>query len=223
MSNTQCDVASADIRQYIDGLAELIEMKIAKGFEPYMISFMFQFKSMDNRKTGELIESEIDRVFGRFITEVARNPWSKKNRRRRPILIACPDWPAPNNTRSRKVLKHWEGVHAGGVLLIPVRHRLKTGVKDHFETVKKSAYVRPGFPLSRIHIEHIEDGVDYVTDYCFKALKRRKCSFDDIIVHPQARSERSMKPAFDAEADGPPGAAWDVWGRGSLRHLAHPR
>jgi len=214
MSNNNYDVALVDILQYIEGLGKTVEMYVKEGFEPYMVSFMFQLPSLYLHDSRQLIRSEIERVYHRFLTEVVRNPWSEKNDGNRPILIACPDWPVFKRTNKLTRLLPWEGVHAGGILLIPVRYRLKNGVKDHFETVKKSAYVRKGFPLSRIHVEHITHDIAYVVDYSFKALKRRLCTVDDVIFLPSSRSERPSRRSKLERTDSSTGPAWDCWGSG---------
>ena len=88
------------------------------------------------------MENEIRRVYARFLTENVRYPWSKGNVGNRPILVACPDWPIFKWKKTSKPidLPH-DGVHAAGILLVPPRNNLKNGVKDHFETVKRDAYV----------------------------------------------------------------------------------
>ena len=196
MSNNDTYVASVDIIQYIDGLAEWVTMYVHEGFEPYLIGFLFRLTSSNAGPSHQVMEGEIRRVYGRFLTENARYPWSKGNAGNRPVLIACPDWPIFKWNKTSKVidLPHG-GVHAGGILLVPPRNNLKHGVKDHFETVKRDSYIpqtvgAPKFPLSRIHIQHLDHSFGYVVDYAFKSLKRRRCTFGDIIVLPDSQSER---------------------------------
>jgi hypothetical protein len=196
MLNNNSNVASVDINRYIDGLEEMVEMYVNEGFEPYMIGFMFRLSLLNKSASGQIIESEIRRVYSRFLTEIVRYPWSKGNIGNRPILIACRDWPVGKGKKAGNpiCLPH-EGVHAGGILLVPPRNNLKTGVKDHFEAVKRKAYVRRGFPLSRIHIQHMDHPYGRAIDYSFKSLKRRRCTFADVIFLPDSQSERPNRGA----------------------------
>jgi hypothetical protein len=75
------------------------------------------------------------------------------------------------------------GLHFAGVLLIPPFNRLKRGVKEHFE-VEQRIYIRPGFPLQRIHIEHIRTTPKRAVDYTFKALKKGRVGPDDLLILP---------------------------------------
>ena len=79
MFNNETYVASVDINSYIDGLGEMVRMYIKKGFEPYIISFMFRLSALNTSATQQMmmIESEINRVYSRFLTETVRYPWSR--------------------------------------------------------------------------------------------------------------------------------------------------
>jgi hypothetical protein len=181
--------ASVDIHQYIEGLGQLVEEHIKHGFEPYMLSFMFKLAMLNGR--SQQLHEEVNRVYSRFLTECVRNPWSKHNLYNRPVLIACPDWPVPKRYKQDQIkMLPWEGAHWGGVLLVPPRNNLNVGVKDHFETVKRKAYVRAGLPLSRVHVEHISYQRQRATEYVLKSLTRRRCNPDDLLICPLSTSER---------------------------------
>lgn len=181
--------ASVDITQYIEGLGQLVEEHIKHGFEPCMLSFMFKLAMLNGR--SQQLHDEVNRVYSRFLTECVRNPWSEHNLDHRPVLIACPDWPVGKRYKQDQIKTlPWEGAHWGGVLLVPPRNNLNVGVKDHFETVKRKAYVRTGLPLSRVHVEHISYRPQLATKYVLKSLRRRRCTPDDLVVCPLSRSER---------------------------------
>jgi hypothetical protein len=184
--------ASVDIHQYIEGLYQIIEDHIKRGFEPYMLNFMFKLAMLNGR--SQQMSDEVNRVYSRFLTECVRNPWSKHNLRKRPVLIACPDWQVPKRYKQDHIkMLPWEGAHWGGILLVPPRNKLNVGVKDHFETVNRKAYVRAGLPLSRIYIEHIYYEPRDATEYVLKSLARGRCTPDDLVICPFSRSERPKK------------------------------
>jgi hypothetical protein len=189
MQRNDNQVALADINNYIDGLSELVTHHIKNGFEPYIATFLFRSLPTSDVASKGIMAEEITGVYGRFLTEVIRNPWSEKNQTNRPIFIGCPDWPVPKGKRGKlKQQVGTSGIHFAGVLLIPPVNRLKRGIVDHFEQ-KRSAYIWPDRRLERIHIEHIGDDVDRVVSYTFKSLRRRRCEIDDVVLLPHSRAE----------------------------------
>jgi hypothetical protein len=110
MTRNNKAVASVDIHQYVDGLCQLVEDHIERGFEPYLITFMFKLAMLDAQSQQML--GEVNRVYSRFLTECVRSPWSKQNRDSRPLLIACPDWPVRKRYKQDQIkMLPWEGEH----------------------------------------------------------------------------------------------------------------
>jgi len=198
MSNSNRAVASVDtaissveINRYIAGIGQMVTDYIEQGFEAYMVSFMFRLTLLESGTKDQQMRDEVSRVYARFITECVRNPWSEKNRDNRPVLFGCQDWPVwKRNKKDRLMSLPWEGAHWGSILLVPPRVRLKQGVKDHFERYKRHVYIRPGMPLSRIHVEHITYEPRLAVEYTLKSLPHRKCSMDDLFILPFSQSER---------------------------------
>jgi hypothetical protein len=154
-----------------------------------MINFMFKLAMLNGQTLA--MRDEVNRVYSRFLTECARNPWSEHNVDNRPVLIACPDWPVwKRYTRDQIKTLPWEGPHWNGILLVPPKNKLKVGVKDHFETVERKAYVRAGLPLSRIHVQHISYNLRRAVQYVLKSLARGRCTRDDLVICRLSRSER---------------------------------
>jgi len=146
-----------------------------------------------NGRSQQMLE-EVNRVYSRFLTESVRRPWSKPNMNNRPVLIACPDWPVRKRYKQDQIkMLPWEGAHWHGVLLVPPKNRLNAGVKEHFETVNRKAYVRVGSPLSRIHVEHISYQPRLATEYILKSLSRGRCTPDELVIFPLSKSERPNK------------------------------
>jgi hypothetical protein len=182
---------NADNVIYLNGIGEMIEAYVSNGYEPYMLTLMFNLYRY--KMTPERIEGEVNRLYGRFLTEVVRNAGSKSNLGKRPILIGCPDWPVfkgrERGSEIDAVNLPGGGIHFGSILLIPPFNRLKTGVPDHFE-IKKEAYIQPGGMLSRIHVKHIDRTPGVASEYVLKSLSKMRCGVDDLIVLPRSGSER---------------------------------
>lgn len=186
-------ISSSEINRYIAGVGQMVTDYIGpkRGFEPYIVTFMFKLGSLSPGFKDRQMRDEVCRVYARFLTECVRNPWSVHNKDNRPILIGCQDWPVWKKEKKDRLLQlPWEGAHWGSILLVPPRVRLKNGVKDHFETYKRDAYVRPNFPLSRIHVQHIDYRPRAVVEYTLKSLAHRRCGPDDLLILPFSQSER---------------------------------
>ena len=194
VASVDSSLSSVNINRYIAGVGTWVQDWIERGFEPYMVSFMFRLGQLESRSKNQMMRDEISRVYSRFVTECVRYPWSVRNRDNRPILIACQDWPVwKRQKKDRLILLPWEGAHWGSILLVPPRNKLKTGVKDHFETYKHNSYIHPQLPLSRIHVEHISYQPSLATKYVLKSLARQRCTRDDLLIFPLSKSERPKK------------------------------
>jgi hypothetical protein len=181
-------VASVDTDTYIEGITELIRTNATNGFEPYIATFLFRSLPASENASKNIMAEEITAVYGRFITEVVRNPWSGRNQTNRPIFIGCPDWPVFKGQRGRlKQQIGTSGIHFAGILLIPPINRLKMGIVDHFEH-KHRVYTGAGRHLERIHIQHLDDNIPRTVDYTFKSLKRRRCEIEDVLLLPYSKA-----------------------------------
>jgi hypothetical protein len=93
MKRNSQQVASVDVNNYIEGIYQFVRQSMRVGFEPYIATFLFRSLPSSEVAAKNIMVEEISGVYGRFLTEVVRNPWSEQNRCNRPILIGCPDWP----------------------------------------------------------------------------------------------------------------------------------
>ncbi len=135
--HSQSDQATSS---FILGMIQLSEQYVRRGYVPYMITFMFPFGQDGSPAQLLVINYEVARVYTRFLTEVVRRSKSDHGRSIRPILIGCSDWYVyKRRVKARNSTGHPTGVHAAGILLVPPRNRLRTGVKDHFESAKRLA------------------------------------------------------------------------------------
>jgi hypothetical protein len=79
-------------------------------------------------------------------------------------------------------------MHLNGIGAIPPNTRLNACLDQHFE-IDQNRYIKPGFPLSRIHAKHVTERLEYITRYAFKSFKRGNFDFDHVLVLPRALSE----------------------------------
>jgi len=189
MTRTNEQFASVDLDEYIEGLSRLMREYVERGYKAYITTFMFRSLPISERASKQVMLSEVMRVYGRFLKAAVRYPRSKQSADRRPVFIGCPDWPVPKAIKRRLYTDSQSGIHYAGMLLVPRNTRLKTGVRRHFREERK-AYIRSPGALARIHLKRVKDDIDRATRYSFKAIKRRSCGIDDILVLPRSRAER---------------------------------
>lgn len=186
-------IALVDTIKLINAYAKMAQTYVDEGFEPYLISLMFNLKRLRSSGSHSQVIDDVTRVYSTFITRVVRDPNKVRDSEYRPVLIGVPDYPVFKWAAGTKegIQVGDEGLHLHSILLIPPFNRLKVGVKDHFD-INRKTYVRPDFPLSRVHVKHIDSDVPFIVDYVMKSLKRNWCDNDDILVLPKSRKEVSI-------------------------------
>jgi hypothetical protein len=177
-----------EMRIKIKGFQEMIERRMERdGWNGYLVSFMFHPVPGATRTKLEVMGEAIYRFYATFLTRVVRNPNSVFQLSQRPLLIAVPDYPVPKH-RKQKIsdVTINDGLHMHGLLVVPWDCRLKEDVITHLQ--KHDALYRKA-PLRRIHIQLIEERLGFVVDYVFKSVKKRRVSWDDVILLPKSSSE----------------------------------
>lgn len=198
MKRSAYGVASVDnnsltdrqIKKVINAYGIWIEGFAERGFEVYLISFMFKLNRPADTGCGLHMRDEIIRVYCRFLKECVRHPRLQKNIDMRPVLIACPDWPIWKRGKkaSPKGILAKEGVHWSALLAVPVDRRFDGTVRAHFK-IKGAVYLPKLSELSRIHLKRCRDDYQRVTGYVLKSVRLRRCTFDEILVLPHSADE----------------------------------
>jgi hypothetical protein len=175
----------------IAGYISMISDKTKNGYEPYLLSFMFEPLRGNERTKQNEMRSEIERVFSKLIARVQRYP-SRCSQDELPILIAATDMPVVKFNEKNSIVDvvQNDGLHFHAILLVPKLSRLKTSVSDHFEN-NQSVYLSAR--LKRIDVAPITHGLDRTIDYALKSVKAGRISDRDaeaILVLPRSRSER---------------------------------
>lgn len=173
-----------DIEVLVQEYARWIEDHIDRGWNPYLLSFMFTPLAGSERAIAQQMERAITAEYSSTLTRVVRNPRSSPDL---PVWVCCSDHLVYK--REKITLKDATvngGLHAHALAIIPPENRLRTNYADlimgHRLTGRMEA-------LQRIHVEPITETPDRVVDYAFKNLKRRRISFDDILILPRSRNE----------------------------------
>lgn len=187
-------------RDLIDGYTEILMSRIANGWDPFLLTFMFDQLRGAPQSVARQMEREVERTYALLLTRIVRNPKTAARHGMLPVWIASPDYPVPRHDRSvlRDVAVN-DGRHIHAVAVTPPMSRLKQSLSDHIEAAQ-AHYVEPGGPLVRLHAKPIVDAPDYVTEYVLKSIPRGRVDANQIIVLPRATSELSRADRSSPEA-----------------------
>jgi hypothetical protein len=173
----------------IQGYAAWAAQHVERGWEPYLLSFMFQQVPGSRASVLKQMQRDVERVYSTSLTRIVRKPRYEAEKGRLPIWLAVPDLPVPKRQKlSLRDVTVNDGLHYQGVALIPPGSRLKDGLDVHFRH-HQALYVRPEHRLTRIHVKPVSHDPDYVTKYVLKSLSRQRFSLDEVLVLPRSRSE----------------------------------
>lgn len=176
-------------KQITAGYAEMATRYVDEGWSPYLTTFMFRQLAGGPSAVARQMEREVEQVYSRFVTRVVRKPRSAFEAGRLPAWICSPDYPVFK--RAKQALHDVtvnDGRHMHAVHLQPPHSRLRVGVDDHFEQAQDQ-YVRPGFPLLRVHAVAITHDLDAVVEYALKAMLRGIVGEDATLILPRSRTE----------------------------------
>ncbi len=172
----------------------------------YLITFMFN--SLPGSTEGKLrqMNREIEHFYTSLITRIIRKPSQKSNLERCPRLVAFPDLPV--SKRSKTALADVtinDGLHFHGVLLVPIKSRLKCELEVHLDANRR-LYIGSHGKIRDIHIKKIAFDPKRVSKYVFKRWKRNPEFADWLLVLPRSQSE--LAPQADAADAKTPAAGW---------------
>jgi hypothetical protein len=138
-----------------------------------------------------IMTKDIERIYGRFATRCVRKPRSWWQAHKLPIWLIFPDYPIyKHEKQSLREVTINDGLHYHGVGLLHRQPRLQGDFPDHL-TDWQNLYVRPDYPLKRIHAEGIKRDADYVVDYLTKWTRRGRFSPADFLILPRSVTELS--------------------------------
>lgn len=161
-----------------------VKEHMSKGWEGYIITFMFDHIPGRAASQIEQMEKEVVRVYRTLLTRVVRRPQQRCERDRLPRWIVVPDFPVPKHAKiSLQDVTLNGGLHMQGIALLPPASRLTEVLDQHF-TAHQALYVRSGFPLCRLHAKPILQTPGIATEYVLKSIRRGRVSDDQILLLP---------------------------------------
>jgi hypothetical protein len=175
--------------EYLDAWIEWTMTAINAGYEPYLLTFMFNEMQGTERRTTTRMTDVIEEVFSKLLTRIVRDPRKADIYTEYPRLIASPDWPVHSHlkmTAEESVInggKHWHGI-----FLVPPRSRMWTSLDKHI-VEKQGKFAGRTKPLMRLHAVAIERTERKAIGYVLKQLDRRRIDQDALAILPKVHSE----------------------------------
>lgn len=167
----------------------MVEDRIQWGFQPTLLTFMFNHISHSSARARAVMIGEVERVYAKLLTRVIRRP-RKMRIIALPFWLVSPDWPVPKS-QSRDNLRDLTangGQHLHAVALTPPGGRLQGSLSDHL-CFNHDIYYPAGCVLDRIHAVPITKTPTKATRYVLKSLERARVDPGDVVVLPRCHSE----------------------------------
>ena len=147
------------------------------------MTFLFNPLRGSQVQMNREMRSEIEGLYGSFLTRSIRRPHSVDARK--PIMIACPDWPVPKKQKKSisEIITNG-GLHHHGILMVAPadrHHRLKVPVDQHFAD-QQAYYTRDQVLKSVEAIPFLARDSDKVTDYVLKGLKTGRTDDEETLL-----------------------------------------
>jgi hypothetical protein len=165
------------------------ERVILHGWNTYLVTFMFNHIPGPPPKKLKMMQDSVCRFYSKLVTRIVRKPNSIYQLVNRPRMITAPDYPV---FKYEKIILPAatvnDGLHMHSILAVALKSRLKEDIASHV-ACRSFLYIKS--PLRNIDFQPIENNIKGVTDYAMKAVKHRRCRWEDVLFLPKSPSELS--------------------------------
>ncbi|RYF13687.1 MAG: hypothetical protein EOO77_15155 [Oxalobacteraceae bacterium] len=196
--------STASARQITEAYGDWAMRFQEDGWTPYLLTLMFRQLRGSPTAVARQMEREAERVYGRFVTRVRRNPGAPSSIGHLPVWICSPDYPVFKHAKQslqEVTINDGRHLHSLGFQPPPQHSRLVEPVDEHF-AARQDLYVRQDFPLLRLHAKLITHNLDGVAEYALKAMRQGLIGADSLFVLPRGNSEMPAQSSFRREQRG---------------------
>lgn len=188
--------------EYVDGMEEMVVKRIAWGFKPYLLTFMFNPIGGSEDSKKERMMDEVSRFYSRLLNYTFRHPY-KEPTNSKPLWLYSHDWPVPKGSKLKQF--NWDhlfnitlndGLHGHAFVLHPPITCMKQGLLMHIEENQQKIH-GPQHPFQRVHGVEVTHEPEYVLGYALKSIVRRRTT--EVLVLPQSSSELTKYCPYDRE------------------------
>ena len=171
----------------IDAYIAMATRRIDIGFEPVLLTFMFNQLPGNKQSRQQQMDREVEKAYSKTVWRMFRHP-HKLNLEALPLWIVCPDWPVPKTDKDHiRDLSVNDGEHRHAAALVPP-NRLKTSFADYI-TEEQRHFTGSERPVWRIDAQPILQTPEKAIGYALKSLSRGRVSAGDVYVLPRVASE----------------------------------
>ncbi|NLR98881.1 hypothetical protein HGP17_18850 [Rhizobium sp. P38BS-XIX] len=176
-------------KEYFDEWIEWTMTAINAGYEPYMLTFMFNQMYGSERRTNERMTTAIEEFYKQLLTRIVRKPRKGSVYTEFPRLLAAPDWPVNSHLKlSAEESTVNDGKHWHGIFLLPPRCRMQVALHRYLEE-HQGKYAGKTKPIMRLHAVPIERTERKAIGYALKQVDRGRVGQSEILLLPKVRSE----------------------------------
>lgn len=175
-------------RAIVDEYKEWIMTRINVGFEPYLMTFMFNAMGGGERSSAKRMAKVVEETYSKLLIRIERRP-RKRPTIELPMLLCAPDWPVPKHLKSLlNDVTINGGLHWHGVFLLPptTRKPISLNIIVHD---KQSVFAGPNRPLARLHAVPIERTAMKAVGYALKQVERGRVGHGHLLIYPRVDSE----------------------------------
>jgi hypothetical protein len=176
-------------RQLVDGFTRMVTDRVDSGWSSHLLTFLFSQLPGPRGAVIQAMKDEVQRVYSTLVTRTHRKPRTASPDEL-PFLIGAADLPVYKRDRDSSPLVLCNGgLHFHALLLVPSDTRLDVPVEEHFGA-HEGMYLGRRRSIVTLGVRPVTDDHARVVDYLFKAVLRRRVSYDEgVLVLPRARDE----------------------------------
>lgn len=185
-----------DKKLIISGYGAMIQERVAAGWSPYLLTFMFNPLGGGAKQQMAQMKEEITATYYKILTRMHRHTRNMPMEFK-PLWVASPDFPVHKRDKdSFQSIAVNDGLHFHALALISPENRLGQPF-DQFLNEKPERFAGRNRYLRALHVVEIAEDADYVAEYALKSVKNGVTDFDDVLVLPYSNSERPSSTKWE--------------------------
>jgi hypothetical protein len=196
-------ISSEDV---VEAYGAFVADRIETGFDAHLLTFMFNPLPGNMASRRQLMMEEVRATYYKGLTRWFHRHPDKAPRHDWPVWIASPDLPVSKQHKDTyRNLAVNDGLHLHAIAVTPPVWR--SGEPDFPDFIDENQPLWAGEDrnLFRVHCEPINSRPEYVVGYGLKAISNGVMPMDDLLILPDATSERPTRTRWErqqAKVDG---------------------
>ncbi|PVE54018.1 hypothetical protein [Rhizobium rhizogenes] len=175
--------------ELIDAYISMVEDRAAGGWEPYLLTLMFNQLRGNERTKQQLMLKECEAIYGRLMTRLIKRPHNTPIAAM-PFWLSCMDWPVNKQIKSSfSDIMTNDGMHIHAIFMVPPNARTGKRLNEIVADSPKAFLVGERMALSRLHVVPLERTLQKAALYALKQVQRKRITSADILVLPRSHGE----------------------------------